>query len=258
MSILLLRLEGPLQSWGTASRFPNRDTGLEPSKSGVIGLLCAALGRSRGQPVADLAGLRMGVRVDHEGVVRSDYHTAGGAHLRAEADYGVALFGGHGRTVVSSRAYLADASFLVGLEASTPAQEALLRQVDRALAQPVWPLFLGRKAFIPAVPVRLPDEPPLGPGVRVEGLEVALERYPWPGRRGRERDVPARLRLVLEVNGPASGESRMDVPVSFEPLDRRYQIRYVRTSFLERPAGSEGGSEGGSEEAAQGEEGDRR
>ena len=31
MSVLLLRLAGPMQSWGTRSRFSNRDTGLEPS-----------------------------------------------------------------------------------------------------------------------------------------------------------------------------------------------------------------------------------
>ena len=47
MSTLLLRLAGPMQSWGTQSRFTIRDSGLEPSKSGVIGLLCAALGKPR-------------------------------------------------------------------------------------------------------------------------------------------------------------------------------------------------------------------
>lgn len=44
MSTLLMRLAGPLQSWGTTSRFDQRDTGKEPSKSGVIGLMAAALG----------------------------------------------------------------------------------------------------------------------------------------------------------------------------------------------------------------------
>ncbi len=51
MSVLLLRLAGPLQSWGTQSRFRVRDTGREPSKSGVIGLLCTALGRPRTAPL---------------------------------------------------------------------------------------------------------------------------------------------------------------------------------------------------------------
>ena len=50
MSVLLLRLSGPMQSWGIQSQFPDRDTGMEPSKSGVVGLLCAALGRGRSAP----------------------------------------------------------------------------------------------------------------------------------------------------------------------------------------------------------------
>lgn len=237
MRTLLLRFEGPQQSWGTLSRFSNRDTGLEPSKSGVIGLLCAALGRPRSASVTDLAALRMGVRVDREGTIMSDYHTAGGSWRRAEAKYGVANFDGSAPgTVVTHRDYLAGASFLVGLEADTANQEGLLHQVNAALAEPVWPLFLGRKAFVASVPVRLPDTPPLGPGMRLAPLEEALRTYPWSEALARERaDPPARLRLVIETNGPESGESRMDVPVSFEPLDRRYQSRYVQTSFMDRP-----------------------
>ena len=56
MSVLLMRLAGPMQSWGTQSRFGHRDTGTEPSKSGVIGLLCAALGWPRDQPSFPIAG----------------------------------------------------------------------------------------------------------------------------------------------------------------------------------------------------------
>jgi len=80
MTTLLLRLAGPMQSWGTQSRFDHRDTGLEPSKSGVVGLLCAALGRPRAADGSDLAALRMGVRVDREGVLKVDYQTAGSYH----------------------------------------------------------------------------------------------------------------------------------------------------------------------------------
>src|SRR5438874_2169794 len=95
MSILLLQLAAPMQSWGTQSRFSVRDTGLEPSKSGVIGLLCAALGKPRAEQASDgfptlaeLAALRMGVRVNREGVPKVDYHTAGGTHRQGQA-YGV-------------------------------------------------------------------------------------------------------------------------------------------------------------------------
>ena len=154
---LLLRLEGPMQSWGTQSRFRVRDTGREPSKSGVAGLLCAALGRPRSEPVADLAALRMGVRVDREGIVRIDYQTAGGGTWM-NGRYGVSRSENSGvETAVSSRAYLSDASFLVGLEAQTSDQETLFQRLDVSLGAPVWPLYLGRKGYTPSLPVRLPD-----------------------------------------------------------------------------------------------------
>lgn len=77
MATLLLRLAGPMQAWGTTSRFDERDSGLEPSKSGVLGLVCAALGRDRSEPLDDLATLKMSVRVDREGLLMRDYQTLG-------------------------------------------------------------------------------------------------------------------------------------------------------------------------------------
>src|SRR5690606_33869407 len=77
---LLLLLSGPMQSWGTQSRFAHRDTDFEPSKSGVLGLVGSALGMSRDDDdlLQALASLKMGVRVDREGRILRDYHTAGG------------------------------------------------------------------------------------------------------------------------------------------------------------------------------------
>src|SRR5262249_43968923 len=110
MATLLMRLQGPMQAWGTQSRFTQRDTGREPSKSGVLGLLAAALGRRREDDVSDLAALRMGVRVDREGIPRSDYQTAGGDRASARRATGVhKASGAPGETVVSQRDYLADA-----------------------------------------------------------------------------------------------------------------------------------------------------
>jgi CRISPR system Cascade subunit CasD len=143
MSVLLLRLSGPMQSWGIQSQFPDRDTGMEPSKSGVVGLLCAALGRSRAAPVNDLAELRMAVRVDWQGVLLYDYQTA--MNVREAKGKGV-------RGSISKRFYLSDACFLVGLESD---DQSLLTELHRRLCDPVWPLYLGRKAFVPGEPVWL-------------------------------------------------------------------------------------------------------
>lgn len=236
MSTLLLRLAGPMQSWGTQSRFTERDTGRDPSKSGVIGLLCAALGWPRDvapDQLARLARLRMGVRIDRPGVMRMEYQTAGGSHRR-EQTYGVAVVEGGMRTAVSRRYYLADADFLVGLEGD----EATLRMVDAALKEPYWPLFLGRRAFVPGEPVRLPDDPPERAGWRSEPLRDALLSYPWPQARTR-RERFDQLQFVFEVAlGEAVGaEVRRDVPVSFQSDNRMFAVRYVETVSLSRPEG---------------------
>lgn len=230
MMTLLLRLQGPMQAWGTQSRFEHRDTGRDPSKSGVIGLICAALGRPREAPVDDLVALRMGVRVDREGQIRLDYHTAGGGSWRGRS-YGVAKSdGSRGDPVVSRRLYLADADFLVGLEGDGPAQEALLRTIDGQLEAPHWLLSLGRKAFVPGVPPRLPDAPPIGPGLREGGLEDVLKSYrPWPDDNG--TPIPS-LRFVWDDPSGASREVRRDVPVSFALGRRSFRDRAVRTEFI--------------------------
>lgn len=218
MHTLLLRLVGPMQSWGTQSRFLERDTGMEPSKSGVLGLLCAALGRRREEPVDDLSALAMGVRVDREGVLRRDYQTALAV---AKAD------GGRPGNVVSNRYYLADADFLVGLAGE---DLALLERVDRALAAPHWVISLGRKSYLPGRPVRLP-----GGGVRAEReLADALRAEPWRPRYGDPawRRPPERLRVVMQTTPERGSERRIDQPGPGAAFaHRRFLPRHVATDF---------------------------
>ncbi len=75
MTVLLLKLAGPLQSWGSESRFTERGTRHEPTKSGAIGLFAAALGRRRTDSVDDLASLEFGVRIDQPGSFEGDFQT---------------------------------------------------------------------------------------------------------------------------------------------------------------------------------------
>lgn len=76
MSVLLLQLAGPLQSWGDSSRFVRRETRNEPTKSGVIGMLASAQGRTREDSIEDLLGILRRLRVaenapDFNGIVCS-------------------------------------------------------------------------------------------------------------------------------------------------------------------------------------------
>ena len=224
MHTLLIRLEGPLQSWGISSRFSERDTTMEPSKSGVIGLLCAALGKPRGEDegslqqwpsLSTLAGLRMGARCDRTGIVGIDFQTAGGGRM-AGRRYGVPRSnGGIAPCVISHRYFLQDASFLVGLSGE---DEAILHRLHRALQSPVWQIFLGRKGYVPAVPPYLAD------GLVPHDLLPALSRYPLADRA--DPDV----RVVIEDVYPLATEPRMDQPTDY--AHRRFGRRYVRVEHL--------------------------
>lgn len=213
MDTLLIRLVAPMQSWGIQSHYTVRDSALEPSKSGVIGLLCAALGQPRDAALDELSALRMGVRVDREGELRCDYHIARG------------VLDSNGKSmrssIVTNRYYLADAAFLVGLEGPRD----LLARLHAALRDPVWALYLGRKAFTPSAPVYLRD------GLKEDTpLQEALRDYGWIIRPN-GRDAAQSVRVALET---ASGSIvRPDVPLSF--AERRFSTRRIEMDFQPAP-----------------------
>lgn len=129
-TLLILRLEGALQSWGDHSKWDIRDSGDFPSKSGVVGLLACAMGMERGNPeIAALSSaLHMAVRADRPGVRMLDYQTVQGHPLyNAEGKPRASS------TVVSPRWYLQDASFLVALELP----DFWRKRVEAALKRPV-------------------------------------------------------------------------------------------------------------------------
>ncbi len=218
MAVLLLRLAGPMQSWGTQSRFTHRDTDLEPSKSGVIGMLCAAMGKPRDDLTAikELAGLRMGIRVDRQGTLKRDYHTA----------QNVAKAGGGIKTAeLSDRFYLADACFLVALLGEL----IVIDKLQKSLANPVWQMYLGRKAFVPGLPAYLPD------GLLSDSTDLinGLSRYPYllPNRI---RELPDSLRMEIETEFGEGDKVKQDQPISFISADRKFGLRYVKSERVER------------------------
>lgn len=205
--VLLLRLEGPMQSWGTRSRWDVRDTGSEPTKSAVVGLLGCAMGLDRSNPELEKLDrdLCFGVRVDSPGVISTDYHTVTGYHRTASGEYKHSGGSGtakrlssaqeHGEsTIVSPRDYLHDAAFLVALVVE-PGHRAncsgLLGHLEDCLRNPRWPLYLGRKSCVPSRPVldHLTDE--------YHDLESALRREQWDGPL-LETEQPPKLEAWIE------------------------------------------------------------
>ncbi len=241
MSVATLRLwlAGPLQSWGTSSRFEVRTTDLWPSKSGMIGLLAAALGRERSESVDDLAALRFGVREVHAGSVLRDFHTAG-AGFGAR---GVAVASGaKARGIVSQRYYLQDAAFVVGFEGP---DRGMLDGIRAAIEAPRWPLALGRRSCPPADP--LVDQH----AVIDVGLRPALAA-PWspawrtstgqvttvadrPGLGGvapwNRQDGTGGVSLLLE--DPVGDLELHDQPVGRAFADRTFTVRRARWDTVE-------------------------
>ncbi|KOV83107.1 type I-E CRISPR-associated protein Cas5/CasD [Nocardia sp. NRRL S-836] len=215
---LALCFDAPMQSWGTRSRGVIRDTTTEPTKSGVVGLLAAALGISRedDDAIAELAQLQLAVRVDREGILERDYHTTQNVPT---------TMGTGRRTVVSERYYLADALFLVVLQGD----EGLLTRIASVVDRPHWPLFFGRRAFVPARPLL----PPNGGPVALAAKDL-LEGHPWletsKSARNNELVKVERIGLRTVIDCPAqatNAEVRHDHPLSLAEGRRRFATRTV-------------------------------
>jgi CRISPR system Cascade subunit CasD len=207
-----------MQSWGTTSRFDHRDTGKEPSKSGVVGLLAAALGidRENWTDLEPLTRLAMGVRHDRAGEPKRDYQTAKGI-IAADGKKVHA-------TAVTTREYLADAAFLIGLESD---DRGLLERTHSALRDPFWLLALGRKSYVPSESIWIAD------GVQDAPLRDVLLRWQWIASRRKWEEQPERLLISFESKD-GSGLLKMDQPIS-SFAERRFGARYVRSEWISFP-----------------------
>lgn len=205
MSTLVLRLAGPMQAWGTGSRFAYRGTDQQPSKSGVLGLLAAAQGRRRTDELEDLLGLSFGARRDQPGRVVRDFQTA------------ISL-DGTSRLPLTYRYYLADAAFLVAVEG----QDGMVGTLADSLRSPQFPLFLGRRSCPPSGPLL----------VEVSDLayDVVLRTHDWVAADHVRPDSPPQVSLEIVRDArsdEASDEVVDDVPLSFDPQHRRFASRPV-------------------------------
>ena len=233
MSALILRLAGPLQSWGERSVFGTRDTASFPTRSGLIGMLASAEGRARTALLDRYADLGLTVRVDRPGTRLIDFHTVGGG-LPVACTVPTSE-GGHRQadaaTLVSRRHYLADAVFTVAVTGPTP----LLDRIADSLEHPAWAPYLGRRSCVP-------DEPlVLGTGIDDPERELrsavplSLARPPAPGSN------TVAVEFIHET--PPAGlpdQAQLyeitDIPKSFAPHARQYSSRRLWRTVEQLPA----------------------
>lgn len=209
-SILMLRLEGPMQSWGSGAHWDYRESDSFPTKSGVVGILACALGCSYDDPrILDLHNdIRIGIRADRPGVRMVDYQTVSGNPLLNAA--GKRRSGG--QIIISRREYLSDASFVVACEGP----RSRIRQLSNALQHPAWPCYLGRKSYVPSRPIYdgMHDE--------YVSVEDALSRHPIAERADDSGAYVCELDSNLNAGATFSRtDDRVGVP------ERRFSSRYV-------------------------------
>lgn len=226
---LVLRLAGPLQSWGSHSQFNRRDTDHEPTKSGIVGLLAAAQGRRRSDPIEDLLELSLGVRTDRPGSLLRDYHTVSDYRGRPLPSTAVTASGAQKPTSpakavhVTARFYLQDAVFV----AAVAGQPDILRALCHAVRHPAFPLALGRRACVPTQPLLIVAPGTTGELWPGDPLTV-LKDVPWQEPNDRIRSTaPDPVRLAVTIDDPNGDDVRTDVPTSFAPTARSYTTRRV-------------------------------
>jgi CRISPR system Cascade subunit CasD len=217
---LLLRLAGPLQSWGEHSTFADRDTLRYPTRSGITGIFAAAQGLRRGEPLDRYAPLTLTVRIDRPGVLLADFHTAGGGLPRGRtvptAEGGRRAEGK--ATIVTRRMYLSDAVFTVAVEG--PAR--LIGDLAAALRSPRWQPYLGRRSCPP-------DQPLLLSAVVGDPVQDLYRQVPLPPSQRPDQHGQVSVDIITEEPADTSGTLTevADVPVTFGH-DRRYQLRTIR------------------------------
>ncbi|MFI3120861.1 MAG: type I-E CRISPR-associated protein Cas5/CasD [Methylococcaceae bacterium] len=161
MDILVFRLYGPMASWGEIAVGESRHTANYPGKSAIIGLLGAALGIARDEEEKQQQlqqGYALAVELLTAGHLLRDYHTTqvpdsvGKFTYRTRRDE---LILGKERlgAILSSREYRTDALALVAVRALADAPFTLA-EIQAALLQPKYHLYLGRKSCPLAAPLQ--------------------------------------------------------------------------------------------------------
>jgi CRISPR system Cascade subunit CasD len=201
---LVLRLKGPMQSWGLRAKFDNRTTETMPTKSGIIGLVAAALGldRSDSSGLAEISKLKLMTICVQEGTVMTDFHTVGAGHTDPEKC--LRTVDGKGSIPrITRRQYLCDYEFLAVLDGAA----GVIDRCSAAVRDSVYTLGLGRKCCFPSMPIHV------GVCQDKKELVTCLQANKW--KEGQ--------RVSCEVD--KGGQLEQDVPVSFR--DRKFTSRRI-------------------------------
>ncbi len=233
MKTILLKLSGPLQSYGTSSYFQTRYTDYYPSKSAVLGLLAACLGyrRDEEEKLRELSTLKFAVRIDQQGGLLKDYHIAITDKEIVEIP----------QTYVTNRYYLEDALFVVALSGMNELIDTLIEAIKSPYFQP----FMGRRSLPVPVDFFL--------GECAEDILDSLRNLPWQAahwykKKKRKQGIGEKISLevyadeeILKDEKISRSKLRRDIPISFSQKGRQFAFRQEACISIEVLSGIEKG-----------------
>ena len=218
---LAFQLYGAMASWGDIAVGEFRSSWDHPTRSAVIGLLCAALGIRRDEEErlrAVAAGYRFSFRINEEGTPVRDYHTTqvpasgSGRNRRVFLTRKEELSVSEDQisTILSTRDYLCDSGYTIFVSPLPDAPYSLQVLRDH-LRNPVFTLYLGRKSC--------PLSHPLNPQViEARSLDEACRIVPPVLVSGRKKE---RFRVFWEAGVEAGMKEFQRQIRRDEPTSRR-------------------------------------
>lgn len=232
---LVIRLYGPLASWGDIAVGELRHSTAHPSRSALLGLLGAALGIERSDEAGQLRltnGYRFGIKLESIGLPLRDYHTVQVGvpprkfQFRSRRQE---LMADKVNTMLSSREYRCDSLALVAIEAM-PCAPATLDELAEALRRPHFTLYLGRKSCPLALPLAPQQVAAASLREALEDtsrpslsglLEPRLPEQPWPTREDRRIFHLGQVRYYWEDGMQAGIEPSFHTMRHDQPLSRK-------------------------------------
>lgn len=228
MLFLRFSLAGPLQSWGPPSPWDVKTTCMLPTKTGVVGLISACFGYTRGDPrIQELSdSIQMAVRADRPGSLLEDFqsvHSNKPYMVNASGKSRTSGSSGLATSIVIKRQYIQDARFTVFISGS----ENLLRSIYAAMKAPVFLTYLGRKNCVPTEPI-------VPAFVEAKNIHEALRSL-----TDEDRKEIGGHRVLVEVDAPAGIKGSLSQRM-FSKRDRmvngcnrNYAIRRVASYYVD-------------------------
>lgn len=150
MRVLYFTIAGVLQSWGEQSSWNVRDSAEWPTKSGITGMISAALGWGYDDPrIGELCeSIEIGFKTCNRFSPQlNDFQTVnyyGGILADGKRETRDAQ-----KTIVQHKYYIMDRKYLVAISAS----DEILNSIFEAMMNPRWAMHLGRACCPPSQPI---------------------------------------------------------------------------------------------------------